>query len=98
MGWQFSFRGYNNDPEEERSPDRHIHSWEHWKEVLKEGKIFDEYRQEISLDDFVALVERSRGKKNHYDYVMNSVENGRSFLQDMWKDIEGWDFSVTEFC
>lgn len=95
-GWQFSFRAYNDD---EGRPI--IASWEDWKNVLaglKHGRIFDEYGREWSYDDFVAKVETTKGKQNHYDYLRESPNYGSAFLKDMWKDAEGWDFSLTEFC
>lgn len=92
MGWQFSFRGYGNA---EDGPV--IVSWQLWKEVLKEGKIFDEYGRETTLDDFIAMIERSRGKKNHYDYLRDDPRYGSSYLSDMWKDTEGWDFTSVGF-
>lgn len=91
-GWQFSFRGYNDD---EGKP--LVASWEDWKNVLKIGRIFDKYGREWSYDDFVAKVEKTKGKQNHYDYLRDSPNYGASYLQDMWKDAEGWDFSTTGF-
>ena len=49
MGWQFSFQGYKDD----ESPN--IESFKHWKKVLQEGKIFDEYDKEISVNEFISL-------------------------------------------
>lgn len=98
IGWQFSFRGYNidrDDFDEEAKPI--IASWQDWKEVLKEGKIFDEYGKEWSYDDFIAKVEKTKGKQNHYDYLCDSPQYGAPYLIDMWKDAEGWDFSSMEF-
>jgi hypothetical protein len=96
MGWQFSFRGHAKS-DEDWNQTIIIGSWEQWKEALKEGKIFDEYRREISLDDFIAMIERSRGKKNHYDYLRDDPRYGSSYLSDMWKDTEGWDFTSVGF-
>jgi hypothetical protein len=96
MGWQFSFRGHSKR-DDDWNQTIIIGSWAQWKEVLKEGKIFDEYGRETTLDDFIAMVERSRGKKNHYDYLRDNPRYGALFLQDMWKDSEGWDFTSTGF-
>jgi len=95
-GWQFSFRGYNDD---EGKPI--IASWQDWKNVLtglKQGKIFDEYRKEIEVSEFIEMVEKTKGKQNHYDYLRESPNYGPAYLKDLWKDEEGWDFSSTEFC
>jgi hypothetical protein len=94
-GWQFSFRGYNDD--EGRLI---IASWQDWKNVLtglKQGKIFDEYRKEIEVSEFIEMVEKTKGKQNHYDYLRKSPHYGPSYLSDMWKDSEGWDFTSGEF-
>lgn len=95
MGWQFSFRAYQN-----LDASVLVGSWNDWKLVLTMGKIFDEYGNEISYDDFVAKVESSKGKQNHYDYVKNAPqyqEAGMNFLQGCYKDAENWDFSYEEF-
>ena len=70
-----------------------VGSWRDWQNVLNFGRIFDEYSHEISYDDFVAKVESSKGKQNHYDYLRDSPQYGAAFLKDEYKDAEGWDFS-----
>jgi hypothetical protein len=92
-GWEFSFQGYNEDIE--------IYSWEDWKKVLKEkGKIFNEYGEEISYEEFVKLVEDSKGGEyngrlntNHYDYC----EKDGCITNNDWKDPEGHSFSLSDF-
>ena len=94
-GWQFSFRAYQNE-----NLNLVIISWNDWKSVLVKGKIFDEYGTEISYDDFIAKVESSKGKQNHYDYVKDSPnyrEYGMKPLEGCFKDSDNWDFSYEEF-
>lgn len=93
-GWRFSFRGYKDS---EGRPI--IVSWQDWKRALKKGKIFDEYGKQYSYVYFVVMVEQGRapGSKNHYDYVWDAPKLGPAYLQDDWKDAEGWSFSTTEF-
>ncbi len=86
-GWQFSFRGHNDD-----KGNPIIASWQDWKNVLsglRHGRIFDEYGEEWSYDEFTAKVETTKGKQNHYDYLNDSPQYGASYLIDMWKDAEG---------
>lgn len=93
FGWEFSFRGYKQWEDY-----KGFRSWADWqRELAKGGKIFDEYGTEISRADFVAMVEATKGKLSHYDEILNSPKYGASFLQDDWKDAEGWSFSATEF-
>lgn len=97
-GWQFSFQGCYNFGDEEK-PD--IRSFEDWKKRLQAGgKIFSEYKEEISFEDFVALVEgkqtgtyNNRPNMNHYDHCK---EEGYDMKHD-WKDNEGYSFTVSEF-
>ena len=87
-GWQFSFQGYVNDIPR-------IESFEDWKrELLTEGKIFDEYSREISFENFVKLVEGKQSQsKNHYDYCKKEGYN----MDNDWKDKEGYSFTKAEF-
>ncbi len=95
-GWEFSFQGYDA---EHRRPV--IMSFENWKrEFQADGKIFNEYGEEISFDDFVKLVEDKQGgtfnnrpNLNHYDYC---VEQGHDIGND-YKDDEGYSFSLRDF-
>jgi len=94
-GWTFGFHG-----EREQNPDYNplgqvIASFTDWKERLKKGKIFDEYGDEISLEDFVKLVESKRDAKyNHTEYCKTEY----SSRADMnWLDDEGNSFAEGEF-
>lgn len=94
-GWEFSFRAYTD---EEGKP--FAVSWQNWKAILKKGRIFDEYGKEVTYDEFVADVEESKGKTNHYDYVKGAPqyrEYGMDFLRGEFKDSEGWSFSGEAF-
>lgn len=98
-GWEFSFQGHNNEDYPE------IYSFEDWKRELQaDGKIFSEYGEEISFEDFVKLVEEKQNGKwndrpnlNHYDWCKeHSEERGYSMDND-WKDKEGYSFTFSEF-
>jgi hypothetical protein len=87
-GWEFSFRGYDG-----RGGAPKIRSWADWKfHLLKEGRIFDEYGTEYTAPEFVTIVEKTKGEKNHYDY------SGYIDPRNDWQDQDGWSFSATEFC
>jgi hypothetical protein len=100
MGWEFSFQGYNESQPE-------IYSFEDWKRELQaDGKIFDEYGQEISFEDFVKLVEdkkiskgrdKSKPNINHYDYCFAEHEERGYDMKNSWKDDKGHSFTFTEF-
>ena len=95
-GWEFSFRGYNG-----RGGSPKIRSWADWKfHLLKEGKIFDEYGTEHDPPQFIAMVEKTRGEKNHHDYCEDSGNTHmyNNWSEENWKDQDGWSFSLTEFC
>ena len=96
-GWEFSFQGYNA---EEHRPA--IMSFEDWKRELQaDGKIFDEYGTEISVDDFIKLVEDKKGgtyndkpNLNHYEYLSKQTVYDMS---EEWKDPDGHSFTSSEF-
>lgn len=99
-GWEFSFQGYIG---EENNPK--IMSFEDWKRELQaDGKIFTEYGEEVSFEDFVKLVEdkkegqwREKPNLNHYDYCLSkSKERGYTMTND-WKDEDGHSFTGCEF-
>ena len=96
-GWDFHFQGYNGYGDNPK-----IISWEDWKQELQtNGKIFDEYGDELSFDEFVQLVEENHNGKfkgrsniNHYDYC---VEQRNINISGYWKDNEGFSFTNGEF-
>ena len=85
-GWQFCFRAHKGEDGKIE-----IESWKEWKEVLQrqKGKIFDEYGEEWSAREFIAMVEASKPGKNHGEYC--------GFADGTWNDSEGWSFSLAEF-
>jgi len=93
-GWQFSFQGYRDYKDQPK-----IESFQDWKrELLADGKIFDEYGREFSFHEFCELVESKQSQpNNHYDCcAASSVAVGYDMSQD-WKDEEGYSFSSSEF-
>ena len=90
-GWTFSFQGYHATEDW-----RGIHSLEDWKDLFSDPttKIFDEYGDEISVLDFLAIVANHRGcERNH------TIEARKhpGWPQDDWLDPEGHSFSGGEF-
>jgi len=91
-GWTFGFHG-----EREKDPDINplgvVVSFAEWKDRLKEGKIFNEYGEEVSLEDFLQLVESKRnGNINHTEYCRINHPEERCWLDD-----DGNSFSEGEF-
>ena len=71
------------------------------EEVLKQGRIFDEYGKEWPYTEFVEMVEKTGepGYLNHYDEGSKHYRHCyNDFDSENWKDSEGWSFSTTEFC
>ncbi len=92
-GWQFNFQGYYNFGEEDK-PD--IRSFKKWQEILQEGKIFNEYGEEISFNEFISIVSSKQelnDNKNQYD----SCKARGCNLNNDWKDEEGYAFTTAEF-
>ncbi len=83
MGWVFTFQAYGNNDIEDNEPV--IMSYKDWLKALEAGgKIFDEYGEETSLDDFKAMVERKRDSPHNqaleYPDRFNFVDDeGNSF-------------------
>jgi len=88
MGWQFSFQGYNDTQPE-------IYSWEDWKRELQAGgKIFNEYGEEKSFEEFVEIVEfKQTAPNNHYDWCHSAGHD----MDNGWKDEEGYAFGFRDF-
>jgi len=90
-GWEFMFRAHC-EPQLESVADR--------RRWLKESgaEVRSEYGDSLSGDDFWALIERSRGKKNHVDFMENEYPHrDRPISRDDYKDPEGWSFSRNDF-
>jgi len=90
-GWSFGFRGYRSMWEP-----IHILSFKDWKTLFAAGggHIENEDGDHISVEDFCALVEDSRGGESHMDYCR---VHHPSCLRDLWKDEDGNDFQEGEF-
>ncbi len=94
-GWQFSFHGTDQ-----------IRSWKDWQRVL-EGTpgpaIVNEYGGPISIPQLKAIVEGSKGKKDHIQELRDSSDTSCTAIEDAidagtdWHDPEGWSFSAGEF-
>jgi hypothetical protein len=86
-GWTFSFAGHR--PE--------IMSYADWLRLLEEGgEIRNEYGEQVTLDDFRALVESKRTEElNHTTYCR---EHHPEYAErDCWLDEEGHSFSAGEW-
>ena len=101
--WQFFFRGYVDWANEPK-----IRSFEDWKRELQkedsDSKIFNEYGEEISFEEFVKMVEdKQTGKfgdtpnKSHYDYCMENKDVHDYDISKDWKDRNGYSFTSNEF-
>jgi len=96
FGWEFCFQGYDDYHNKGA-----IRSISDWKEHLLKGKIFDEYDQEISYDDFFKLIQKKKeyfedGEKplNNYYYCLAEHPG---IMDDEWIDDEGNSFSSAGF-
>ncbi len=93
-GWQFNFQGYDG-----KDGDPKILSFKDWLNYLcNRGKIFSEYDEEITVENFVELVKSKQSQpNNHYDYCKeHHKEQGFSMSND-WKDSEGYAFTSADF-
>jgi hypothetical protein len=96
MGWQFILHGYRDNPVKISTQETFILSWSEWKLLLNEGRIFNEYGKEVSLEYLIDNVEAPERKTmtNHYDYCQ---EHHEGHLKEMWKDSEGYCLCDSEF-
>jgi len=81
-GWTFSFRAYKN-----------IRSFDDWKKEFIGNRIFDEYGKEITINDFVKMVESKK--------IFNGKEadnHAKLYPQDSFLDKDNNSFSDYEFC
>ena len=81
FGWTFSFHATDN-----------IRSWQDWQEALQDGKIFDEYDREVSLEDFIKLVEEKQKIPGALNHALQKYDYDRDFV-----DNEGYSFSEGDF-
>ncbi|MEK6281897.1 MAG: hypothetical protein AABN95_16205 [Acidobacteriota bacterium] len=88
-GWTFSFRGYREDYDVSK-----IETFEQWKLELAHARIFDEYGKEITLTQFIALVDMKKGERfNHTTYCNTEHPD----IDYNWLDPEGHSFTGREF-
>lgn len=94
-GWTFGFHGEREEDSELNPLGGVVSSFSDWKTRLREGKIFDEYEEEISFEKFLQLVEAKRNEKNnHTEYCR---VNHSSHAIDCWLDDDGNSFTEGEF-
>ena len=80
-GWKFLFQEvnkYNCEFDEELE----IHTYEQWEKFLKENKdivILDEYDKEISVNEFLELVNKKQLEENKDDFAYAKNINGYRF-------------------
>lgn len=105
-GWEFSFHGYRDWVSIEDGSFSPIMSFQDWIKLLPSGRIFDEYGTEITLEVFTAMVLKSKGQMNHYDYCISEDYRSKTrlsqecqdlMMKDQWKDSDGWSFSDADF-
>ena len=86
FGWTFAFRGYLNGPAV-------IRSYQDWLTILEAveavGDIYNEEGNEISVEEFKAMVESKRVAKHNQAIDHPSPHD--------WLDPEGYSFCDLEF-
>ena len=94
-GWEFLFsNGYSHD----NVPELLVSSWKDWKDYLsKDGIIRDEYGKEISLDDFIKIVENRYHPKGLRNATDAAKSEGYYSSDRYWKDNEGNAFTTGDF-
>jgi hypothetical protein len=105
-GWEFSFRGY------QEYDGVTLKSWIDWKNYFQAnyGKVFNEYGDEITIDKFIEIVEKSRDLYIPFsapeEPIKESIkpQNHFDYCQEKgyishldWKDDAGWSFYNGEF-
>ena len=91
-GWTFSFRGYKSED---------LVSWAAWQKKLAAAvadgaKIANEYGEEISLEDFKAMVENKKTATRNQTTYCREREHP-SVADYYWLDDEGNSFCDCEF-
>lgn len=90
-GWVFHFQAY---------PGLKLESYDDWKQYLKKGYIYDEYRQLISYNDMMRIIDDSKNPhedgKIPYDYY--NVPDERDIYFDRFSySNRGFDFTIIDF-
>lgn len=107
-GWTFSFRGYRNYYVNETT-ELNIDTWRKWQLFLKQPnvKIYNEYGEVISYDDFYNIVEQKKNEPfNHAKLTLEKSDKifykpefvSEEYIKQNWIDEDGNSFSDTEFC
>lgn len=87
-GWQFSFQSHPNFPSE-------TSSWKGWQAYLAGKSIYNEYGDEVSLEELKQIVDRSRNEKHvHNEYTR---AHGCFRFELDWDDPEGFSFTSQDF-
>lgn len=80
-GWKFLFHEVNKyDCEYDYGLE--IHTYNQWKEYLENNKdivILNEYDEEVSVDDFLKLVEDKQKENNKEDFTYDKNVDGYRF-------------------
>lgn len=80
-GWKFLFHEVNKYNSFDYNLE--IHTFEQWKEFLENNDeivILDEYDEEISVKDFLELVESKQNENNIDDFSYSKNVNGYRFV------------------
>ncbi len=83
-GWKFVFQA---------NEENELVTYDKWADFLKleverESKIFDEYNKEISLKDFIDMVENKQKDTKNKNHDLNTHN---------YVDVRGYNFSEREF-
>ena len=87
----FIFFGYRNDPEQPT-----IISYDDWLDFFNnnDGKIFNEYGEELSVEKFCSIVNELKNKSDsYYLEVMNSPNDRKWALEHCWLDKDNNTFT-----
>jgi len=104
-GWTFSFQGYEDETvgrsEKGEEIILNIMSYKGWvkfleQEIKKGGKIFNEYKEEISFKDLKKMVKEKR--KDKFNQTIYCREHHSEYAREScWLDDEGNSFSKGDF-
>lgn len=102
-GWQFTFQALDeffDAPFLDGKVTLQVNSFLEWKEIIeryvvkeKTAKIYNEYGDVISVQDFYDIIEKSKGEKNHRDYMLQE----RKYDETSFKDSDGNAFINVDF-
>lgn len=81
VGWKFLFHEVNKYNEFDDNLE--IHTFEQWKDFLENNNdilILNEYDEEITINDFLVLVEEKQKESNKEDFKNCKNINGYRFI------------------